>query len=188
LLKYPNETKGLRDSIGPLGDVAAQTAKFAQVGAVNAVQMVLDGLFDRLAEHRLFIGETKVGWLPWFKHMADQRFDRHKGWSEELLGWKPFARDVPPSAYITDHFLWGFQCDPPGVEMRHNIGVQNMVWATDFPHQESEYPNSNKVLARNFDGIPEEDRYAMVAGNCIEFFHLDAINARAPRAKQAVTA
>lgn len=188
LLKYPNETKALRASVGPLGDLAAQTAKFAQVGSVNAVQMVLDGLFDRFPELRIFIAEANVGWLPWFLHMADQRFDRHKNWTQELWGWKPYARDVPPSVYIKEHFLWGFQCDPPGVEMRHHIGVQNMIWATDFPHQESEYPNSYRVLERNFAGVPEDERYAMVAGNVIDFFHLDVIKAPAAEKKAAVTA
>jgi predicted TIM-barrel fold metal-dependent hydrolase len=188
LLAYPKENKTIRDSVGPLGDVAAQTAKFAQVGSVNAVQMVLDGLFDRFPDLRIFIAETNAGWLPWFLHMADQRFDRHKGWSEELLGWKPYARDVPPSTYIKEHFLWGFQCDPAAVEMRHRIGVENLIWATDFPHQESEYPNSNKVLERNFAGIPEEDRYAMVAGNCIKHFHLPAITPAQKGVKEAVTA
>jgi predicted TIM-barrel fold metal-dependent hydrolase len=188
LLNYPNETKALRGSVGPLGDLAAQTAKFAQVGSINAVQMVLDGLFDRFPELRIFIAETNAGWIPWFLNMADQRFDRHKGWTQELWGWKPYARDVPPSTYIKEHFLWGFQCDPPAVEMRHRIGVENLIWATDFPHQESEYPNSWRVLERNFAGVPEEDKYKMVAGNVINHFHLEALNQPDFAKKAAVTA
>jgi hypothetical protein len=32
------------------------------------------------------------------------------------------------------------------------------------------------VVQENFAGVPKEERYAMIAGNAIEFFHLPAEN------------
>ncbi len=57
--------------------------------------------------------------------------------------------------------------------MRHHIGVDRLIWATDFPHQESDWPDSGDVIYRVFDGVPEDETYRMVAGNVVEFFHLD---------------
>jgi len=69
--------------------------------------------------------------------------------------------------------LWGFQRDPAGVELRHWLGVDNLVWGSDFPHQESEYPHSMRVIEQNFRDVPEDERYKMVCGNVTSFFHLN---------------
>jgi predicted TIM-barrel fold metal-dependent hydrolase len=52
------------------------------------------------------------------------------------------------------------------------MGVQNLVWGSDFPHQESEYPNSLSVIEQNFRGVDEDDRHAMVCGNIASFLNL----------------
>ena len=78
-----------------------------------------------------------------------------------------------PSDYVRRHILWGFQRDPAGVELRHWMGLENLVWGSDFPHQESEYPNSMRVIEQNFRNVPDAERHAMVCGNIAEFLHLD---------------
>jgi predicted TIM-barrel fold metal-dependent hydrolase len=52
------------------------------------------------------------------------------------------------------------------------MGVENLLWGSDFPHQESEYPHSDKVLDENFSGVTDEERRKMVCENAIAFFHL----------------
>jgi Amidohydrolase len=98
------------------------------------------------------------------------RYDRHVRWAERLLGFKPLRRC--PSEYIREHCLWGFQFDRVGVELRHKINVDRLIWGSDFPHQESDWPESMDVIARNFAGVPDHEKYKMVCGNAIEFFHL----------------
>ena len=104
--------------------------------------------------------------------MADTRYDRHYGWAERLLDVKPLER--LPSDYIREHCYWGFQHDKVGVSLRHHMGVDRLIWATDFPHQESDWPESMRIVERNFAGVPDGERYRMVAGNAIEFFHLES--------------
>ena len=53
-------------------------------------------------------------------------------------------------------------------------GVDRVIWATDFPHQESEYPHSHRVIETNFAGVSADETAQMVAGNVIKFFHLEA--------------
>ena len=97
-------------------------------------------------------------------------------WGEQLLGVPEFDR--PLSAVLREHCSWGFQADRAGIELRHHVGVERLIWATDFPHQESEWPHSDQVLARNFAARGDEVR-RMVADNAIAFFHLDAAPAAA---------
>ena len=60
------------------------------------------------------------------------------------------------------------------------------MWATDFPHQDSEWPCSMDVLAWNFARVPADETYRMVAGNALDFFHLGNARAEAESRRQAV--
>ena len=49
-----------------------------------------------------------------------------------------------------------FQDDVPGVRCRDLIGVDKMMWGSDYPHFDSTFPKSREAIARNFAGVPEE--------------------------------
>jgi predicted TIM-barrel fold metal-dependent hydrolase len=175
LFKYPQEDKEIMKKL--THDLVDQVGRFGPVrgnGSVGAVQWVLSGLFDRFPNLRIFFAENQIGWIPFFLQAADVRYDRHYRWAERLLGFKPLSR--PPSESIREHCLWGFQFDPVGVELRHKINVDGLIWGSDFPHQESDWPESMTVIEKNFTGVPEEEKYKMVCGNAVKFFHLDALS------------
>ena len=74
---------------------------------------------------------------------------------------------------MRDHCYWGFQRDRVGVLMREMIGVDKLIWATDFPHQESDWPDSRRILELNFEGVPADEVEMMVSGNVSRLFGLD---------------
>lgn len=160
-------------------DITSQVAKFARGGGINAVQMTLGGVFDRFPELRIFMAENQVGWVPTFLSVADERYHRHLHWAEQLLGFKGLPNG-DPSDYIRRHFLWGIQRDPAGVEMRHRVGTNNIIWGSDFPHQESEYPHSDTVIEENFANVTESERYEMICGNVTSFLHIDSLAGMRP--------
>lgn len=154
-----------------IADIAQQVARFAQRGAVNAVQLMIAGVFDRFPDLRILMAENQIGWVPTFMTVADERYDRHSYWAMQLLGFDGLENGLP-SDYIKRHVLWGFQRDPAGVALRSWMGVDHLLWGSDFPHQESEYPNSAKVLEENFAAVPKGERAKMVCENAVRFFHL----------------
>jgi predicted TIM-barrel fold metal-dependent hydrolase len=180
LLLYPKEpqlpttAQGTRKeaSMAFAIDFARQVARFHQLGGINAVQMVLHGLFDRFPKLKVYFAETQAGWVPSFLEVADLRYERHYRWANELLGWQPLRHGLP-SEYLKEHIYWGIVHDRVGVEMRHHVGVNRIMWSTDFPHQESEWPRSREILEKMMQGVPENERYRMEVGNCVEFFRLD---------------
>jgi predicted TIM-barrel fold metal-dependent hydrolase len=172
LLRYPRPLDNRTGRLGPLTDLAAQTARFGRLGFLNAVQMALDGLFERFPQLEIFFAETQIGWIPWAYEMADIRYERHRYWAEAVLGWQPLPKK--PTDYLKEHILWGFQQDSIGVRLRDVLGVDKLIWATDFPHQESEFPHSDGVIAKNFAGVPDHEVRKMVADNAIRFFHLES--------------
>jgi len=171
LFRYPRESEEIMKKLNH--DLVDQVGRFGPLrgnGSVAAVQWVLSGLFDRFPKLRIFFAENQIGWVPFFLQAADVRYDRHHRWAERLLGFTPLKH--PPSEYIREHCLWGFQFDRVGVELRHKINVERLIWGSDFPHQESDWPESLSVIERNFAGVPEDEKQKMVCGNAVEFFHL----------------
>lgn len=160
-----------RRALPPETIITQQVSVFGRAGLPNAMQMAMTGVFDRFPDLKIFFAETQVGWLPFAMEMADLRYRRHSTWVERELGWKRVQR--LPSEYLRDHCYWGFQQDRVGVTLRDVIGVDKMIWATDFPHQESEWPESMKVIDFNFEDVPEDEVKLMTNRNVSRFFGLE---------------
>ena len=63
-----------------------------------------------------------------------------------------------------------FMEDDLGVELRGAIGVDNMLWGSDFPHAESTWPRSRDFLDRMFAGVPEQDLRKITSENAARLF------------------
>jgi predicted TIM-barrel fold metal-dependent hydrolase len=139
--------------------------------AVSVAQLVLAGVFDRFPTLQVFFAETRLGWVPFWLEHADLWYHRHRQWSEELLGFKPLKR--LPSEYVRDHISFSVQYERVAVEVRHHVGVDRIMFATDFPHIECEWPNTRPIVEEIYADVPQEEKYRMWAGNAVEFFKLD---------------
>ena len=156
---------------GPGTDPLGAMTRFGGDHCMTAIQLAMAGVFDRFPKLHLYFAETMVGWLPYFLEQADDNWRRDRHWMERDYGIKPLVRQ--PSEYIRDHCWWGFVYDPYGVKARHDVGISKMMWANDFPHSASDWPNSRELLDKMFAGVPEEERYQITVGNAIDYFHLD---------------
>lgn len=153
-------------------DYVTRLARYGIRGALTIVQMVMSGLFDRFPKLQIYFAENQIGWVPIYLEQMDHNYSRHRYWAERLYNLKPLKQ--MPSDYIKQHILWGFFDDPVGVKLRHEIGVDRVIWGGDFPHVESDWPNSRKLLQKQFNGVPENEQYMMSVGNIVRFLHLDA--------------
>lgn len=171
LFQYPKEPKGERR---PPTDFVQRLARQGpyHTGCVEASQLVVSGVFDRFPKLRIFWAENNVGWLPYFYEQMDHEYSINHFWAERYLGLPKLKR--LPSEYLREHAYWGFFEDHIGVKLRHEVGVERMLWSTDFPHVVTRWPHSLDVLESQMAGVPSEERHQMAAGNAIEFFHLDS--------------
>jgi len=149
-----------------------RSAKYALLGGRDAILMATTGVFVRFPELQVYFAENQIGWLPNCMEQADLLYTRHYPWWERHKGFAPTPE--PPSFYLKRNALWGFFDNPVGVGLRQHIGVQQIMWLSDFPHGPSDWPESLSVIDRNFEGVPEDERHLMVAGNAIRFFGLEA--------------
>jgi predicted TIM-barrel fold metal-dependent hydrolase len=169
LMKYPKEPQGEERPFDFVERVARHGIHHC--GAIEAVQLILSGVFDRFPKLQIYWAENNIGWIPYFYQQMDQAYKVNSSWAERLLGLARLSR--LPSEYLKEHAYWGFFDDPIGVELRHYVGVDRIMWSTDFPHIVTRWPHSLTVMEEQFAGVPLDEKEKMLAGNAVRFFHLD---------------
>ena len=139
--------------------------------AVGVSQLVLSGVFDRFPKLKVFFAETRLGWVPFWLEHADLWYERHRSWAEEYLGYKSLKH--LPSDYVKQHIFWSVQYEKVAVELRHHVGVDRIMFATDFPHIECEWPNSKPLIDEIYADVPEEEKRQIWSGNVVKYFKLN---------------
>jgi len=129
-------------------------------------ELITSGLFDRYPKLQIIGVETEIGWIPEALEQVDNFYWRNR--TRTNIDIKRL-----PSEYFHDHFVCTFIKDAIGVQLRHDIGIENMAWSTDFPHHGCDWPYSRKVIAEMFDGVPEEEKFQMICGNAMQLYGLE---------------
>jgi predicted TIM-barrel fold metal-dependent hydrolase len=145
--------------------------RFTNEAMTAPIQMAFAGVWDRFPALAMYWAETMIGWLEYGLWQVDDHYRRYMPMIHENWGLKYLERK--PSEYIKDRNYWGFLHDPVGVQRRGCIGYDKLMWGTDFAHAASEWPNSIKVMEQDFAGVPQNEKHAMLVGNCVNFFHLE---------------
>ncbi len=47
---------------------------------------------------------------------------------------------------------------------RYITGVSSIVWGNDYPHAEGTFRGSKELIAKQFVGVPADEKAAMVGG------------------------
>ena len=127
---------------------------------------IYSGLFQKYPELRLISVESGVGWMAFAIEYMDHLFERHKFWTKSTL------KD-PPSFYFHRQVLATFLHDPVGVRERKVIGVNSIMWSSDYPHGETTWPHSKQSIAEHFHGVPEHETKRMICRNAVELYRLE---------------
>jgi predicted TIM-barrel fold metal-dependent hydrolase len=172
LFKYPKEPEGEKR---PPTDFVQRFARQAphHSGSVEISQLIVAGVFERFPKLQIYWAENNIGWLPYFGEQIDHEYAANRFWAERMLGLPRLKR--LPSEYLKENAHWGFFEDRIGIKLRHEIGVDRVMWSTDFPHIVTRWPNSLKTLESQMSEVPKDEQRKMVADNAIKFFHLDQV-------------
>lgn len=126
---------------------------------------IVGGVFERHPKLRVVLVEAGLGWIPYFLERLDTMKHRH-GWDHyEML------KELP-SHYWHQNMLATFEEDRYGVSQRERLGVDTLMWATDYPHPDSTWPHSQKVLETHFADVPKEEARAMIGGTAARLYRL----------------
>ncbi len=138
---------------------------FDQMSAMTAV--VSGGVLERHPRVRIAFLEAGVGWVPYFIDRLHEHFEKRGDWIEN--GWK---RD--PREYVARNQIY-LTCEPeepilPAV--LEDLGEDFVMYASDYPHWDSDFPESTKPL-RQRDDIDDDVRAKIMGGNARRFFAIE---------------
>ena len=105
--------------------------------------MIFSGILEQRPNVKLVLGEGGLGWVPYvierLDHEHHKYYEQVKDHRLSMLPSEIFARQV----YLT------YEDEQIGVELIPRIGVENVMWASDYPHGDSTWPHSRKALAES---------------------------------------
>jgi predicted TIM-barrel fold metal-dependent hydrolase len=133
--------------------------------AAPLADLVFGGVLARWPDLRVVSVEAYIGWLPFVAEYMDHAYGVHQYWNDLRLR-------EPPSAYLRRQVYATFIEDPVGLRERHVLGVDNLMWSSDYPHGESTFPDSRARVARQFAGVAEEEARKMVCENARRLYRL----------------
>jgi predicted TIM-barrel fold metal-dependent hydrolase len=127
---------------------------------------IFAGVLERFPGLKLVSAENNVGWLPF----VIQRWDQAHATSRYM---QTTPLTLRPSEYFHRQVYATFIDDAVGVENRHQIGIDNIMWSSDYPHTASTWPHSRDIIARDFKAAPEAEKWKIVRENVIALYDLD---------------
>jgi predicted TIM-barrel fold metal-dependent hydrolase len=75
-----------------------------------------------------------------------------------------------PSDFFRQNVFCSFQEDVMGVRDRAIIGVENLMWGSDYPHQESTWPKSREILDQILADVPEDEKVLIAGENVARLY------------------
>lgn len=148
------------------GSATANLLSTQSMAPRAAALLSCSGILERHPYLHVVLVEVNAGWMAWTNSTLDEYYEAHRHWS------KPRLAELP-SHYIRRQIHATFQNDPVAL---HNIpltGVDGLMWGNDYPHPESTYPNSAKVLDELLRGLDPDHVDAVLFGNAQRIFAFD---------------
>ena len=147
---------------------ASRRATKAFLPATSLCDMIFAGVFERYPKLELAIVEFELAWVP---HMLSTMNYTYRERHEEAS--YRFKNDMLPSDFFARNVFLSFQEDDVGVRLRDRIGVDRMMWGSDYPHSESTFPRSREVLDEILADVPADERHEIVCGTTARLYGFD---------------
>jgi predicted TIM-barrel fold metal-dependent hydrolase len=138
--------------------------------AEHIAVLVFSGVMDRFPSLRLVVAESGVGWIPYVLQRMEAVFEKHHHYLNSQLERRPIQ-------VFQEQMVTTFQEDAVGLRLHDLIGPRSMMWASDYPHTDTTWPNSLEVIENEFRGLDNETRERILCRNCVELYRLQAVQA-----------
>jgi predicted TIM-barrel fold metal-dependent hydrolase len=125
--------------------------------------LILSGVLERFPRLRVVSVENGAGWVPFFLERIDLA-------ARVAAVSFPTRLSIEPSAYFRRQVYVAYVDDPVAVENRQRIGVENLMWSSDYPHSASTWPHSQTIIARDFQGVAPDERRRIVRDNVVALY------------------
>lgn len=128
--------------------------------------IVLGGILERFPRLKVVAAESDTGWLPHFMQRLDRAQDKFGVMLDSRLSMKP-------SEYVRRQVWATFMDDEIGAAFYETHGRDTFMWGSDFPHSDSTFPESQRVIERNLAGVPEDVARKLLCENAMALYGIE---------------
>ncbi len=145
---------------------SAMTATSAVTPAQVIPQLIFSGLTERFPRLKFVFAEAGIGGLNYVIAACDHEWENRHLWTKGI--------SVRPSETVRRQMYVNFWFEAEGIKLRHDIGIDNIMWESDFPHVASYYPRSWKSVEHVLQGVPPDDRKKLLYENALRVYRIEA--------------
>lgn len=143
---------------------SASTSTSAVTPAQIVPQLIFTGVTERYPGLKVVFAEAGIGGLNYLINTCDHVWELHHLWTEGLT--------TRPSEIIRRQMFVNFWFEEEGIKLRHDIGIDNIMWESDFPHVAAYYPDSWGSIERVLKGVPEDERRKLLYENALRVYQI----------------
>lgn len=154
-----------------VGYLSWEMAAFATVAPLQLdeplAMMIFSGALERHPGVRLVLAESGIGWLPYFVKRMDQTGEKHVPKAQD------YKLKAKPSEIFHRQVYATFEEEPLGPQLIPLLGPDNFMWASDYPHPDSTFPNSRAAVEEAFAGLSPELVRKVTVENCARLYRFE---------------
>jgi predicted TIM-barrel fold metal-dependent hydrolase len=134
--------------------------------------VIFSGALERHPDLKIVLAETGIGWLPYMLERLDDTYDKFLDAREFWERHGGLALRMEPSRYFKRQVWATFQTDHAGLRLLDVLGDDRVMWASDYPHADSTWPESQKAIEANFKDVPAASRRRILCDNARALYGL----------------
>jgi predicted TIM-barrel fold metal-dependent hydrolase len=136
--------------------------------------LIFSGVFERFPRLHLAMTEQRAHWVPPMLEELDSIYRSAR--NADLRACLPRlpSEYFATNCYIGASFMSKRECD-----LRYEIGLDRLMWGSDYPHTEGAWPWVSESLRSTFAAVDAVELARMVGRNAVECYHFDADRLRA---------
>ena len=134
--------------------------------------VIFSGALERHPDLRIVLAETGIGWLPYMLERMDDGYAKFLDAPEYWRRHGGLAITREPSAYFRRQVWATFQVDRAGLRLLDVVGEDRVMWASDYPHADSTWPESQKAIEASFKDVPARARQRILCDNARDLYGL----------------
>ena len=148
---------------------SASTSTSAVTPAQIIPHFIFSGVTERFPRLKFVFAEAGIGGLNYLLAACDHEWESRRLWTEGI--------STRPSEIVRRQMFVNFWFEAEGIKLRHDIGIDNIMWEADFPHVASYYPRSWEAVERVLEGISRDDRRKLLYENALRVYQIEATRA-----------
>ena len=156
---------------GPVPETAPFRANVDHWVRMSFANMIFSGVFERYPKLTVGSIEMELSWAAHFLERMDYIYSQRAFPAD----WHRFEEGILPSYYFHRNMFISFQQDAAGVRIRDLIGVDNLLWGSDYPHPESTFPETQQILKNILAGCSEEETAKIARENTARIYSFNGL-------------